>query len=236
MSRTRGVESFTRSSRSRKIVPISVELIRFWKLLFVTASSSILIFSSWLTVVSSSLTDCSSSLLVSSSSAADRSSSLVACSSSFDAFASSTWVSYCSTVARSCAFNRSSSSSSCCAVSVVSGPESCTVGGATVPASDASCSRNRTRKNPRAGSSWSEDGPHAEVIRRGWPSIVTSMPATSTFTRSRRARIERCPQFDPQLGPDQPHQVAREIAAADLQVLGGALRHVHHLVLLGHND
>ncbi len=108
------------------MVPISVELIRFWKSLLASRSSSILTLSSWFTVVSSSLTDCSSSLLVSSSSAAERSSSLLACSSSFDALASSTCVSYCSITVRSWRWVRlSSSSSSCEAVSV--GLVRCTV-------------------------------------------------------------------------------------------------------------
>ena len=36
-SRARGVDSLTRSARSRKIVPMSVELMRFWKSLLVSA-------------------------------------------------------------------------------------------------------------------------------------------------------------------------------------------------------
>ena len=84
-----GVKSLIRVSASTKSVPISVEFTRLRMSLVVCDCSSILIFSSWFTVVSSSLTDWSSSLLVSSSSAEDRSSSLLACSSSFEDLSSS---------------------------------------------------------------------------------------------------------------------------------------------------
>ena len=107
-------EQLERPARSRKTVPMSVELIRFWMSLVDCACSSILTFSSWLTVRSSSLTDCSSSLLVSSSSVAERSSSLIACSSSFDAFSSSAWVSYCSMVAAQLRLAAVPASSSSC--------------------------------------------------------------------------------------------------------------------------
>ena len=50
-SRARGVNSLMRAERSRKMVPISVELIRFWMSSLAWICSSILIFSSWLTVV-----------------------------------------------------------------------------------------------------------------------------------------------------------------------------------------
>ncbi len=217
-------------------MPISVELIRFWKLLFVTASSSILIFSSWLTVVSSSLTDCSSSLLVSSSSAADRSSSFVACSSSFDAFASSTWVSYL----------------------LDGGPKLRLQPLQLVFQLLRRFRRERARelhgrRRDRArirrilfpeqdeeeaarGLFLVEDGPHAEVDSARL-AVDRDLYTCDLHVHMVAARTEqRCPQFNPQLGPDQPHQVTREITAGDLQVLGGVLGHMHHLVLLGHND
>ena len=81
-----------------------------------------------------------------------------------------------------------------------------------------------------------QDGPHGEVDATRL-AVDRDLYACDLHVHTVAARtVERCPQFDPQLGPDQPHQVAREITAADLQVLGGALRHVHHLVLLGDND
>ena len=51
-----------------------------------------------------------------------------------------------------------------------------------------------------------------------------------------RGAIERGSELNPQLGPDQPEQIARELAAADLQVLPRALGHVHDLVVLGDHD
>jgi hypothetical protein len=74
-------------------------------------SSSTFSFSSLLTVVSSSLTDCNSSFEVSISSEAERSSSFIACNSSLAALDSSACVSYISTVARSCSRRRWCSSS-----------------------------------------------------------------------------------------------------------------------------
>ena len=71
------VNRLMRRARSRKMAPMSVALMKFWKSLLVEPSSSILIFSYWLTVLNSSLTDCSSSLLVSSSSADDQVSRLI---------------------------------------------------------------------------------------------------------------------------------------------------------------
>ena len=142
---------------------MSVELIRFWKSLLACACSSILTFSSWLTVRSSSLTDCSSSLLVSSSSAAERSSSLIACSSSLDAFNSSACVSCCSIVARSCVLHAGEFVLQL--ARRIAGLSGDAGRSAAASAASAGTSSNSTRKKPRAGSSSRSTGRTRRLTR-----------------------------------------------------------------------
>ena len=178
--RTLGVNNLIRKSRSMKSVPISVELTRFRMSLCDCACSSILIFSSWLTVVSSSLMDCSSSLLVSSSSADDRSSSLMACSSSLDAFSSSVCASYCSVVDRSCSLTRCSSSSRWW-TAAAAGATCSDTGGVSVSAGV--CSSKNMRKKPRTGSPWRSTGLTVIVNICGASSMRRDSPCASTFVR-----------------------------------------------------
>ena len=106
----------------------------------------------------------------------------------------------------------------------------------SLSAAVASCSENRTRKNPRAGSSWPRSGRTSSVIWRGTPSMVTVRSRDLHVDALARGAIERGPELDPQLGPDEPEEIARELAATDLQVLPGALGHVHDLVVLRDHD
>ena len=190
-----------------------------------------MILSSWLTVVSSSLTDCSSSLLVSSSSADERSSSFIAWSSSFDALASSTWVSYCSTVMRSCWRSLPISSSSCC-VSGSAGLASCL----TAAVAHRLVGVERDEQVAAGRFLFAQDRVDADVnqvravVEHGLHGLGFDVAALEDRLMQRRA------QFRAQVGPRHADQVARRFAAGDLEETADPLGQVHDVVVLGRDE
>ena len=210
---------------------IAVAAIRFCRSVLAWLSSSTLPFSSWLTVVSSSLIDCSSSRLVSSSSVAERSSSFIACSSSLLAFSSCAATLPCSVASRRCHFSSSTCCCRCAHVGVV-------------------LRRRRLAGRCGTASATGSEGDEQEPGR----DVVGAADAQDRPTRWRRRSVERrsapspCPlrrlaarssavRSSPVSARiDGEQQVVGRLAAPKAQIAAGALGEVDDLVLARDDD